>query len=82
VTTPAAPSTPSTPSGDKRPKIVLDETRCTGLGICEAMAADYFEVQDDGSLAILKADVCDADLAEVRSAVASCPTEALLLVEE
>jgi ferredoxin len=59
----------------------LDNLRCTGLGICEAMASDYFEVQDDGTLAILKEGVDETDLAEVRSAVASCPTEALKLVE-
>jgi ferredoxin len=62
--------------------VELDRARCTGLGICEAMAPDFFEVQDDGSLTILRADVDAASLDEVNGAVASCPTEALRLVLE
>jgi ferredoxin len=62
-------------------RIELDGARCTGLGICEAMAPDYFEVQDDGSLELLRVVVDHAEMAAVRSAVDSCPTEALKLVE-
>jgi ferredoxin len=68
--------------GTRTMRLELDSSRCTGLGICEAMAADYFEVQDDGTLAVLKEGVDEIDLANVRGAVASCPTEALKLVEK
>jgi ferredoxin len=60
-------------------RIVLDTTKCVSLGVCESLAPDYFEVQDDGTL-LVKADVVsDADLDAVRQAVAACPTAALRL---
>jgi ferredoxin len=62
--------------------IELDVTRCTGLGLCEAMAPEHFEVQDDGSLTVLRVDVESDELEQVRGAIASCPTEALRLVAE
>ena len=62
-------------------RIEVDRARCTGLGICESLAAEYFEVDDDGVLVLLKDDVDGADLRSVREAVRGCPTEALRLVE-
>lgn len=35
------------------PRIVVDEHTCEGLGMCEAMAVDYFEVQPEGLVKIL-----------------------------
>jgi len=58
-------------------RIVVDRDKCTGLGMCEAEAPDLFEVQDDGSLAILN-ETPDEDQREAaEAAVDSCPTEAL-----
>ncbi|GAA5156814.1 ferredoxin [Pseudonocardia eucalypti] len=63
-------------------RIVVDRTRCTGLGMCEAEAPDVFEVQDDGTLVILN-ETPGADLREaVEMAVDGCPTEALSIVED
>ena len=62
-------------------RITVDRSRCTGLGICESLAADHFEVDDDGVLVLLKEDVDASDLQAVREAVRGCPTEALRLVE-
>ncbi|SFO44831.1 ferredoxin [Pseudonocardia ammonioxydans] len=57
-------------------KVHIDTTRCTGHGLCEAVAEDIFEVGDDG-MAHLLADP-DADRrGEVDQAVAECPTRAL-----
>jgi ferredoxin len=58
-------------------KVSVDFAKCTGLGICESMAPDFFEVDDDGDLVLLKEDVSDDDLQSVEEAVAGCPTEAL-----
>ena len=58
-------------------KIEVDFDKCTGLGICESLAPDYFEVDDDGDLVLLKADVSQDDLQGVEEAIAGCPTEAL-----
>jgi ferredoxin len=60
-------------------KIVVDYNKCNGLGLCEATAPDYFEVQDDGSLTLLREEGEEADRAILEEAVTSCPTEALRL---
>jgi ferredoxin len=62
-------------------KLVVDRDRCTGLGMCEAAAPEYFEIQDDGSLQLLAEHVDPGRLAEIEAAVASCPAEALKIVE-
>lgn len=60
-------------------KILVDRDKCTGLGICESLAPDVFEVDDDGDL-VLKADTPpDGQVGDVEEAVAGCPTEALRL---
>jgi len=58
-------------------KVIVDFAKCTGLGICESMAPDFFEVNDEGELVLLKDDVTDDELQSVEEAVAGCPTEAL-----
>ena len=61
--------------------VAVDFDRCTGLGICESLAPDFFEVDDDGELLVLKEHVSDEELQSVGEAVAGCPTEALSIVE-
>ena len=34
-------------------KITVDRVKCTGLGICESLAPNVFEVDDDGDLVLL-----------------------------
>jgi len=58
-------------------KVCVDFDKCTGLGICESLAPDFFEVNDEGSLVLLKADISDDELQAVEEAVEGCPTEAL-----
>jgi ferredoxin len=58
-------------------KVVVDFTKCTGLGICESMAPQFFEVNDAGELELLKDDISDDELQLVEEAVSGCPTEAL-----
>jgi ferredoxin len=58
-------------------KVIVDFAKCTGLGICESMAPEFFEVNDDGALVLLKEDISDDELQSVEEAVAGCPTEAL-----
>ncbi|MFA6576815.1 MAG: ferredoxin [Nocardioides sp.] len=61
-------------------KIEVDFDKCTGLGICESLAPEHFEVNDDGDLVLLRDDVSDDDLQGIEEAVAGCPTEALRLL--
>lgn len=58
-------------------KIVLDETRCSSLGMCESVAPDFFEVGDDGELNLLDVEPPDDQRALIEEAVAACPTAAL-----
>jgi ferredoxin len=58
-------------------KILVDYDKCTGLGICESLAPDHFEVNDDGDLVLLEEFVNDDDVQAVEEACAGCPTEAL-----
>lgn len=61
--------------------VTVDFDKCTGLGICESLAPDFFEVNDDGELLVLKEEISDDELQEVEEAVAGCPTEALKIVD-
>ena len=37
-------------------RVVLDETRCSSLGMCESVAPAFFEVGDDGALTVLRTE--------------------------
>ncbi len=63
-------------------KICVDRTKCTGLGICESLAPDNFEIDDAGGLLVLREHTDDRDIDDVRAAIEGCPTEALTLVED
>ncbi len=62
-------------------RIVLDETRCSSLGLCEAVAPDLFEVGDDGALRILDDNPGQQRRGLVLDAIQACPTGALSLQE-
>ena len=61
-------------------KVEVDFGKCTGLGICESLAPEFFEVNDAGDLVLLRSDITDAELQAVEEAVAGCPTEALRII--
>ncbi|MDP3713801.1 MAG: ferredoxin [Mycobacteriales bacterium] len=60
-------------------KIVLDESKCSSLGMCESVAPEFFEVGDDGALTVLNAAPPEDQRALMEEAVAACPTSALSL---
>jgi len=60
-------------------KVIVDRALCTGIGICESLAPELFEIGDDGDLVLLRDDVTDGELAGVEAAILQCPTEALRL---
>ena len=62
-------------------RIVLDESKCSSLGMCEAVAPDVFEVGDDGALTVLQPEQPADRRALMLEAVAACPTGALTLVD-
>jgi len=63
-------------------KIVVDWDLCEANGICEAMAPDSFEVDDDDMLQVLNDEVTAENEGRVQRAVAGCPKSALSIVEE
>jgi ferredoxin len=63
-------------------KIKVDFDLCESNAMCEALAPDHFQVDDDDFLQILDENVTEEQLAIVEQAVASCPKSAISLVEE
>jgi len=59
-----------------------DRDRCEGHGMCEALLPNVFRVDDTGRVRVLVTAVAEADLADVRLAVDSCPVEALDLAPD
>jgi ferredoxin len=60
-------------------RIVLDEGKCSSLGMCESVAPEFFEVGDDGALAVLRDEAGEDSRALLEEAVSACPTAALRL---
>lgn len=62
-------------------KIVVDKTKCSSIGLCEATAADIFEIGPDGALHILQADIPEDRRHDLEQACENCPTQALSIEE-
>ena len=62
-------------------RVGVDLVKCTGHGICESIAEEVFEVQDDGTVVIHDADRPAEDRARMQQAVTQCPAAALTLSE-
>ena len=60
-------------------KVDVDLAKCTGHGICESIAEDVFEVQDDGTVVILDAEGPESDRERLQQAVTQCAAAALRL---
>ena len=60
-------------------RIEVDRERCEGLGMCEAMAHDFFELDDDDVMHVRYESPAEEHRGQVRAAVASCPVLALTL---
>lgn len=58
-------------------KITVDRGRCTGIGICESVSPDHFEVGDDGALVLRQDSVAADERTLIEEAVRSCPAKAL-----
>jgi ferredoxin len=61
-------------------KIVLDRSLCDANAVCVQQAPDFFALDDDEELRILKEEVGGDDRARVERAVESCPKAALRLI--
>jgi ferredoxin len=61
-------------------RIDVDRGKCEGLGMCEAMAHEYFELDDDDTMTVLEESPPEGDRSKVHAAVEACPVMALTLV--
>lgn len=59
-----------------------DPDLCQGYGNCIVGADDYFDIDDDGVVILLKTEVADSDRGRVEEAARSCPVSALFMEEE
>ncbi len=62
-------------------RVEVDLDKCTGHGICESIAEDVFEVQDDGTVRIHENERPESDRDRMQQAVTQCPAAALRLRE-
>ena len=62
-------------------RVEVDLEKCTGHGICESIADDVFEVQDDGVVLIHDNERPESDRDRMRQAVTQCPVSALRLTD-
>ena len=50
---------------------------CQGYANCVVAAGDYFDIDDDGVVVLLKVDVPESERTRVEEAARSCPVSAL-----
>ena len=63
-------------------RVSVDQQLCTAHGVCEDIAPEVFEVDDDG-MAIVLIDPVDGELRpRVRAAAAQCPARAIVLAAQ
>ena len=61
-------------------RIVVDRDKCEGLGMCESMAHEFFELDDDDVMHVLDETPPEEHRVELAAATTSCPVLALSLV--
>ncbi|MEZ0353734.1 ferredoxin [Mycobacterium sp. pR1184] len=59
------------------PTVKADLRACQGYANCVAAAGEYFDIDDEGLVILLTADVAESDRARVEEAARSCPVSAL-----
>jgi ferredoxin len=62
-------------------KIKVDFDLCESNAMCEALAPDVFELDDDDFLQLNTDEVTDENRARVEQAVAACPRAAISIVD-
>lgn len=64
-------------------RIVFNRSTCSGIGLCEMHAPDFFEIADDGDgLMTPRTLTVDAEHREmVEHAASSCPTASITVVD-
>ncbi|MCW2607498.1 MAG: Ferredoxin [Frankiales bacterium] len=61
-------------------QVQVDTTLCASTGMCESVAPELFEIDDDGALQVLVPQLAGAQVERAREAARACPTRALRVV--
>lgn len=64
------------------PVVKADLQACQGYANCVVGATDYFDLDDDGIVVVLRTEVPQEDRARVLEAARSCPVSALIVEDE
>lgn len=62
-------------------KIHVDRTLCENLGICESLAPQLFEINDDGVMVVKVENPEGGLIRDAELAIDACPTQALRLAD-
>jgi ferredoxin len=62
-------------------RIVVDKSKCSSIGLCEATADDIFQIGPDGALHILIEDISEDRRIDLEQACENCPTQALSIAD-
>ena len=57
-------------------KIVIDESLCTGCGLCSSNCPDVFEIGDDNLAHVIASECANCDLKEIAE---QCPVTAIIV---
>ncbi|TFD85201.1 ferredoxin [Cryobacterium serini] len=63
------------------PVVTADLKACQGYANCVMAAPDYFDLDDDGNVVMVKTEVPEAERSRVTEAARSCPVSALTVSE-
>ena len=58
-------------------KIKVNQDACIGCGACTSIAEGVFNINDDG-LSEVVGEVTDSNIDQVKEAIESCPTSAIV----
>lgn len=61
------------------PNVKADLHACQGYANCVVGATDYFDLDDDGIVVLLRTKVPEAERSRVTEAARSCPVSALVV---
>lgn len=62
--------------------VKADYVMCQGYANCVAAAPDAFDIDDDGIVVVLKAEISEQERPRFEEAVRSCPMNALTLLDQ
>lgn len=63
-------------------KVIVNQETCMGMGICEGLDQDRFEVSDQGEMTIRKSEFDEAHREHIAHCVRSCPTGSLRIADD